>query len=78
MSVRFEPIKDGAIEREEAFRHQCAIHAMQALLLRDSEEYDYEDIAEAAFFCALKMTKERRCYSSDWDLIEPEEESTTD
>jgi len=78
MKEVWKALREDAIEREEFFLDQCAIHAMQALLSRDPEEYDYEDIEGKAFSYAQKMSIERRWYSSDWDYIEPEEESTTD
>jgi hypothetical protein len=78
MIAQFKAKKDGAIEREEAFRDQCAIYAMQALLSRPPEEYENENIEQEAFFYADMMSIERRIYSTDWGWIEPEEESTTD
>jgi hypothetical protein len=83
MREKWKQLKEGAIEREEAFEDKCAIHAMQALIANGEDIYDTLlghsiPIEEKAFEIAWKMSQERRDYSSDWGWIVTEEPSTTD
>ena len=72
MSIKWKQLKEGAIEREEAFEEKCAIHAMQALITNGEEEFYNTDgdsitLEEKAFEIAWKMLQERRESSSDWE-----------
>ena len=84
MSEEWKQLKEGAIEREEAFEDKCAIHAMQAYIANREEEKGLDlhralnSIVDRAFYIAWKMAQERRDFSSDWEWIPPEERSTTE
>lgn len=84
MSKEWKQLREGAIEREEAFEDKCAIHAMQALIANREEEKGLDlqkgvnSIVDRAFLIAWKMAQERRDHSSDWEWIAPEEPSTND